>query len=79
MVRSEQPPDGWLDRSQSYRLRRTEEPTHIFEVGVDGSRLRQLTTGEWSDLDPDLCSERRYRLRVRAVWHVPAVQRIRQR
>ena len=49
---SDQPPEGWLDRSQSYRLRRTEEPTHIFEVGVDGSGLRQLTDGEWSDLDP---------------------------
>ena len=29
-----------------------EEPTHIFEIGVDGSGLRQLTAGEWSDLDP---------------------------
>ena len=52
MAHSDQPPDGWLDRSQSYRLRRTEEPTHIFEVGVDGNGLRQLTAGEWSDLDP---------------------------
>jgi hypothetical protein len=52
MARSDQPPDGWLDRSQSYRLRRTEEPTHLFEVGVDGRGLRQLTSGEWSDLDP---------------------------
>jgi len=52
MARSEQPPEGWLDRTQSYRLRRTEEPTHIFEVGVDGSNLRQLTDCEWSDLDP---------------------------
>ncbi|MHB8863066.1 MAG: HzsA-related protein [Pirellulaceae bacterium] len=52
MARSDQPPEGWLDRSQSYRLRRTEEPTHLFEVGVDGRGLRQLTFGEWSDLDP---------------------------
>ncbi len=52
MARSDQPPEGWLDRSQSYRLRRTEEPTHIFEIGVDGRGLRQLTSGEWSDLDP---------------------------
>ena len=51
-ARSDNPPDGWLDRSQSYRLRRTEEPTHIFEVGIDGAGLRQLTRGEWSDLDP---------------------------
>jgi hypothetical protein len=52
MARSDQPPEGWLDRTQSYRLRRAEEPTHLFEVGVDGRGLRQLTSGEWSDLDP---------------------------
>lgn len=52
MARSDQPPEGWLDRTQSYRLRRAEEPIHIFETAVDGSALRQLTTGEWSDLDP---------------------------
>ena len=46
------PPEGWLDRSQSYRLRRTEEPIHLFEVRIDGSGLRQVTSGEWSDLDP---------------------------
>ncbi|MBI5688020.1 MAG: discoidin domain-containing protein [Verrucomicrobia bacterium] len=51
-AKSDQPPDGWLDRTQSYRLRRTEEPIHIFEVAVDGRGLRQLTRGEWSDLDP---------------------------
>ena len=51
-ARSEEPPEGWLDRSQSYRLRRTEEPIHIYEIGIDGSDLRQLTVGEWSDLDP---------------------------
>ena len=36
----------------SYHFRRTVEPTHIFEIGVDGRNLRQLTSGEWSDLDP---------------------------
>ena len=51
-AKSQQPPDGWLDRTQSYRLRHTEEPTHIFETGVDGRGLRQITRGEWSDLDP---------------------------
>jgi hypothetical protein len=49
---SDQPPEGWLDRARSYHLRRTVEPTHIFEIGVDGKHLRQLTFGEWSDLDP---------------------------
>ena len=34
-------------------LRQTIEPTHIFEIGVDGTGLRQLTNHEyWSDLDP---------------------------
>lgn len=49
---SDAPPEGWLNREQSYRLRRTVEPIHLFEVGVDGRGLRQLTSGEWSDLDP---------------------------
>jgi hypothetical protein len=51
-TRTADPPQGWLDRRQSYRLRREEEPTHLYEIGVDGRRLRQLTSGEWSDLDP---------------------------
>ena len=34
-------------------LRKTIEPTHIFEIGVDGSGLRQVTNHHyWSDLDP---------------------------
>jgi hypothetical protein len=49
---SDEPPAGWLDRARSYHLRRTVEPTHIFEIGIDGRNLRQLTSGEWSDLDP---------------------------
>jgi hypothetical protein len=44
--------EGWLDRSRSYQLRRAVEPIHIFEMNTDGSGLRQLTFGEWSDLDP---------------------------
>ena len=51
-AQSDQPPAGWLDRRESYRLRREVEPIHIFEVGVDGQGLRQITQGEWSDLDP---------------------------
>ncbi len=49
---SDQPPQGWTDRRTSYDLRRNEEPTHLFEIGVDGDHLRQLTDGQWSDLDP---------------------------
>ena len=51
-AKTDEPPEGWRDRRTSYHLRRTEEPIHIFEVGIDGKGLRQLTRGEWSDLDP---------------------------
>ena len=49
---TDEPPEGWIDRARSYNFRRTVEPTHLFEIGVDGRNLRQLTSGEWSDLDP---------------------------
>jgi hypothetical protein len=51
-AKTNDPPAGWLDRRESYRLRREEEPTHLFEINADGTGLRQLTDGEWSDLDP---------------------------
>jgi len=51
-ARSDNPPDGWLDRTQSYRLRRTEPPIHLFELRLGDYALRQITAGEWSDLDP---------------------------
>ena len=51
-AKSNSPPTGWLDRRTNYDLRRTEEPTHLFEIGIDGQNLRQITDGEWSDLDP---------------------------
>jgi mono/diheme cytochrome c family protein len=51
-AKSDKPPDGWRDRRTSYRLRRTEEPIHLFEIGTGGKGPRQLTRGEWSDLDP---------------------------
>ncbi len=51
-AKSNEPPKGWLDRRTNYDLRRSEEPIHIFEIQIDGTGLRQLTDGEWSDLDP---------------------------
>ncbi|NQU22892.1 MAG: hypothetical protein HQ567_16570 [Candidatus Nealsonbacteria bacterium] len=51
-AKSDKPPAGWLDRRTNFDLRRNEEPTHLFEIGIDGSGLRQLTEGQWSDLDP---------------------------
>jgi mono/diheme cytochrome c family protein len=50
--KTDKPPPGWLDRRTSFELRRTVEPTHLFEIKTDGSGLRQLTSGEWSDIDP---------------------------
>ena len=49
---TDEPPANWLDRARSYDFRRTVEPTHIYEIGIDGQHLRQITEGEWSDLDP---------------------------
>ena len=47
------PPDGWLDRTKSFDLRRQVEPIHIYEIKVDGTGLKQLTDSkDWSDLDP---------------------------
>lgn len=51
-AKTNQPPAGWKDRAKSFELRLSEEPTHLFEMAVDGRWLRQLTHGEWSDLDP---------------------------
>jgi len=51
-AKQDAPPEGWLDRTRSFDLRRTEEPIHLFEAGLRDRRLRQLTGGEWSDLDP---------------------------
>ncbi|MCL1920639.1 MAG: hypothetical protein FWG50_06105 [Kiritimatiellaeota bacterium] len=51
-TKTAEPPEGWMDRAANFHLRRTEEPTRLFEVRRDGSGLRQLTSGEWSDLDP---------------------------
>ncbi len=50
--RSNEPPEGWLDRAQSFRLRREEQPTHLFELNLADGQIRQITSGEWSDLDP---------------------------
>jgi hypothetical protein len=51
-ARGNEPPVGWQDRRTNFSLRRNEEPIHLFEIGIDGHPLRQLTRGQWSDLDP---------------------------
>jgi mono/diheme cytochrome c family protein len=49
---SDQPPDGWLSRQATFELHRTVGLLHLYEMGIDGTGLRQLTDGEWSDLNP---------------------------
>lgn len=44
---------GCGERLIGHDLRLSQEPIHIFEIGTDGSGLRQITDHEmWSDLDP---------------------------
>ncbi len=48
-------PEGPSNRGRpnNFVLRREVEPTHIFEIGINGTGLRQLTDSrDWSDLDP---------------------------
>jgi hypothetical protein len=46
------PPQGFPGR-MGHDVRLSEEPTHIFEIALNGQGLRQLTDSrEWSDLDP---------------------------
>jgi len=40
-----------------FRLRGDQEPTHIYEIRLDGTGLRQLTDHPyWSDLEPTYCA-----------------------
>ena len=50
--KSDEPVPGFPGRlGTSTRL--DNEPTHLFEIGIDGENLRQLTGHRlWSDLDP---------------------------
>jgi hypothetical protein len=51
-AKSDKPVPGFPGRL-GHDKRLSEEPTHIFEIGIDGQNLRQLTNHDlWSDLDP---------------------------
>ncbi|MBT4822263.1 MAG: hypothetical protein HON70_41530, partial [Lentisphaerae bacterium] len=52
------PPTWDTIRGQhAFELRKTQPPTHIFEVKLDGSGLRQLTNDPlWSDFEPTYCA-----------------------
>ena len=47
------PQPDYRERLKGHELRLTQEPIHIYEVNIDGSRLHQVTDHDlWSDLDP---------------------------
>jgi hypothetical protein len=51
-AKSDMPVRGFPGRL-GHRTRLSEEPTHIFGIGIDGQGLKQLTDDKlWSDLDP---------------------------
>jgi hypothetical protein len=51
-AKSDEPPAGWTVRQNTIRLHQSEDLLHLYEMNVDGSNLRQLTSGPWSDLNP---------------------------
>lgn len=53
-------PPAWdtMAGDHAFELRRDQEPTHLFEVRLDGSGLRQLTDHRtWNDFEPTYCPD----------------------
>jgi hypothetical protein len=51
-AKNDRPVKGFPGRL-GHQSRLDEEPTHLFQIGIDGKNLRQLTDHRlWSDLDP---------------------------
>lgn len=53
-------PPSWDSGSENYafELRGHKEPAQLFEIGIDGDDLRQLTDHpQWSDLEPTYCAD----------------------
>jgi len=49
--------DYRIEGTNVFNLRKVHEPIHLFEVGIDGSPLRQLTDDPyWSDFEPTYCA-----------------------
>jgi hypothetical protein len=47
------PPWDTISGDNVFRLRSDQQPTHVFEIGLDGSGLRQVTDHPyWSDFEP---------------------------
>jgi hypothetical protein len=52
------PPYDTVRGNDVFRLRGCQEPTHLYEVNVDGSGLRQVTDHPyWSDFEPTYCAD----------------------
>lgn len=51
-AKSDQPPKGWTTRQMTMTLHQTEDLLHLYTMNVDGSDLKQITSGPWSDLNP---------------------------
>lgn len=52
------PPWDSASGNFAFELRGHEEPIHLFEIGIDGGGLRQLTDHPlWNDLEPAYCAD----------------------
>jgi len=52
------PPYDAIHGNHVFLLRGDQEPTHIYEICLDGSGLKQLTNDPyWSDLEPTYCAD----------------------
>jgi len=52
------PPWDTVRGNHVFLLRGNQEPTHLYEIRLDGSGLRQLTDDPyWSDLEPTYCAD----------------------
>jgi hypothetical protein len=52
------PPYDTIAGNDVFLLRSRREPTHIYEIGLDGSGLRQVTNNPyWSDCEPTYCAD----------------------
>jgi hypothetical protein len=51
------PPWNTVAGNDVFQLRGHQEPTHLFEIRLDGTQLKQLTDHPyWSDLEPTYCA-----------------------
>ena len=52
------PPYDTISGDNVFRLRENQEPTHLFEMEIDGNNIHQLTAHKyWSDFEPTYCAD----------------------